>query len=184
MSNFNLWFVLAPLFLAMVALVGVASITRVSCKVFHRWNDRIVANAVSVAATIAIGVLVLRESWRGLFQLGLNCLTVSDSRFWGALMAGMFFLGAVVVYYGLCFVAYFAGKMIRERCARTNASRQRNYCKSVRGRGVFCPFADSDSVSCSVLYPSLIREHVSTTQLDSDEIVVTSFLPTNVSSRK
>ncbi len=187
MSNVNWWFVLAPLFLVASALVGIASVARVACKVFHRWNDhdRVVAHAVSAAATTTVGVMVLRESWRGLLQLGLNCLTVSDSRFWGALMAGSFFMGAAVVYYGICFVAYLMGKMIRERCARIEATRQRKHCQSVGGRGVYCPFADSDEISCSVMSPVMVRKQASTTQSSSERFVITSFLPpANVSSRR
>lgn len=153
MTNFNLWYLLAPLFIMGSALLGALSITRKECKVYRRWNDKLASAIYTTAASITVAVLVLRESWRGLLQVGLNCLTPADSEFYGLCVSLVCYGAFVVVYVLVTAFAYIFGRDLHKNYSFAKAKAQREYCKAHGGKGIYCHIPSPEFCPCDSKRP-------------------------------
>ena len=113
MTNFNFWFVAAPVLMAIMAVIGATmySFNPRTLKIRKCWDDKsfnFVLNLLSVICTIIFCGLMFKESALGILDVLINSMGGDDDPIWALIIAPTVFAGIILCSFMLF---YASGKI-------------------------------------------------------------------------
>ena len=108
--SFNLWFVVAPLMVLVMALFGFTKykLDRSSLAILGRDKGNYIMSVMAVAFDVVLHVLILFESAAGLLQAVTNHLGRNDSPIWALILLAV---GIVISAFAFYYLFFMVGKM-------------------------------------------------------------------------
>lgn len=153
MSNFNCWWIVAPLLLAGAFVSGWLSTGMKACKPRARHWAEFLQFACIIVSPCVFGYLLFRESYLGFLQIALSCLTPADSEFYAHLIAICGILFACAVFFCLLILVGASGYDLKQKYLdATDGRRRRIYCRSVSREeaAAACPYGCSEKCPCGI----------------------------------
>lgn len=155
MSNFNYWWVLAPMMMVGAFALGWFATGIKGCKPHRRPVVKRLCLPYAVVSAMSFGYLLLAESWLGFVQVGLGMIVpeLGESEFWAGVAAVVGIIISVIVFFCIQICCSGFGDWLKGKyLSYTDGRKRRAFCRSVSPdyAAKVCPCGRDEKCPCGI----------------------------------